>query len=101
MNWFSDVFSSAQQWLFEALVQPIVFALGMGNLVEDAFTATGWLLVGLLQIGVIVAVIGPLQRWRPVEPVTDRAEIRTDILYTLLHRLGLFRVLLRIGVLTA
>ena len=57
MNWFSDVFSSAQQWLFEALVQPIVFALGMGNLVEDAFTATGWLLVGLLQIGVIVAVI--------------------------------------------
>ena len=94
MNWFSDVFSSAQQWLFEALVQPIVFALGMGNLVEDAFTATGWLLVGLLQIAVLVAVIGPLQRWRPVEPITDRAEIRTDILYTLVHRLGLFRVLL-------
>lgn len=94
LGWLSDVFASAQQWLFEALVQPIVFALGMGNLVEDAFTATGWLLVGLLQIAVLVAVIGPLQRWRPVEPVTDRAEIRTDILYTLVHRLGLFRVLL-------
>ena len=94
LGWLSDVFASAQQWLFEALVQPIVFALGMGNLVEDAFTATGWLLVGLLQIAVLVAVIGPLQRWRPVEPITDRAEIRTDILYTLVHRLGLFRVLL-------
>ena len=94
LGWLSDLFASAQQWLFEALVQPIVFALGMGNLVEDAFTATGWLLVGLLQIAVLVAVIGPLQRWRPVEPITDRAEIRTDILYTLVHRLGLFRVLL-------
>ena len=48
LGWLSDLFASAQQWLFEALVQPIVFALGMGNLVEDAFTATGWLLVGLL-----------------------------------------------------
>ena len=75
LGWLSDLFASAQQWLFETLVQPIVFALGMGNLVEDAFTATGWLLVGLLQIAVLVAVIGPLQRWRPVEPITDRAEI--------------------------
>jgi sterol desaturase/sphingolipid hydroxylase (fatty acid hydroxylase superfamily) len=29
-----------------------------------------------------------------VEPVTDRATIRTDILYTLIHRLGLFRIAL-------
>jgi sterol desaturase/sphingolipid hydroxylase (fatty acid hydroxylase superfamily) len=56
--------------------------------------ATGWLLVGLLQLAVLVAVIGPLQRWRPVEAVTDRAAIRTDILYTLIHRLGFFRVAL-------
>ena len=42
----------------------------------------------------LVAVVGPLQRWRPVEPVTDRATIHTDILYTVLHRLGLFRLAL-------
>jgi sterol desaturase/sphingolipid hydroxylase (fatty acid hydroxylase superfamily) len=36
----------------------------------------------------------PLQRALPVEPVTDRATIRTDMLYTLIHRLGLFRVAL-------
>jgi sterol desaturase/sphingolipid hydroxylase (fatty acid hydroxylase superfamily) len=41
-----------------------------------------------------VAVIGPLQRWRPAEPVTDRAAVRIDIGYTLIHRLGLFRVAL-------
>ncbi|WP_295856313.1 sterol desaturase family protein [uncultured Xylophilus sp.] len=94
MNWLTDVFSAAQQWLFETAVQPAMFALGMGNLLEDAYDATGWLLVGLLQLAVMIAVIAPLQRWRPAEPVVDRAAIRTDILYTLLHRLGLFRVAL-------
>jgi sterol desaturase/sphingolipid hydroxylase (fatty acid hydroxylase superfamily) len=88
------VFSYAQQWLFESVVQPLVFAAGMGNLLEDAYTATGWLLVGLLQLVVIVAIISPMQRWRPVEAVTDRATIRTDIFYTLIHRLGIFRLAL-------
>lgn len=94
LDWFSSVFSSSQQWLFETMVQPVMFALGMGNLLEDAFGATAWLLVGLLQIAVLLAVIGPLQRWRPAEPVTDHATIRTDMLYTVIHRLGLFRVVL-------
>ena len=94
MEWLSDLFSTAQQSLFEALIQPLAFTLGLGNLLEDAYDATGWLLVGLLQIAVLLAVVGPLQRWRPVEAVTDRATIRTDVLYTLVHRLGLFRLVL-------
>jgi len=90
----TDWFSQAQQWLFETVVQPFVFAIGLGGLTEDAFDATGWLLVGLLQVLVLLVVIGPLQRWRPVEPVTDRAAVREDVLYTLIHRLGAFRLLL-------
>jgi len=92
MDWLTDFFSSLQQWLFEAVVQPLVYAVGLGGWVEDAFDATGWLLVGLIQIAVLLAVIGPLQRWRPAEPVTDPKAIRVDILYTLIHRLGLFRL---------
>ena len=92
MEWLTDLFAQAQQGLFETVVQPAMFALGLASLLEDGFDATGWLLVGLLQIAVLLLVIGPLQRWRPVEPVTDRAEIRTDVLYTLIHRLGLFRL---------
>src|SRR6185295_11648478 len=42
----------------------------------------------------LVVIIGPLQRWRPVDPPGDPAEVRTDVLYTLLHRLGLFRLAL-------
>jgi sterol desaturase/sphingolipid hydroxylase (fatty acid hydroxylase superfamily) len=90
----ASAFGAVQQELFEALVQPAMFALGMANLLEDGFDATGWLLVGLIQLVVLVAVIGPLQRWRPVEVVTDRATVRVDMLYTVIHRLGLFRLFL-------
>lgn len=88
----TEAFGQLQQWLFETAVQPALFALGMGNLLEDAFGATGWLLVGVIQLLLMVAFIGPLQRWRPVERGPARAAVRVDVLYTLLHRLGLFRV---------
>jgi len=92
MEWMTDQFAALQEWFFQALVQPVVYGIGLGGWTEDAFDASGWLLVGLIQVGVIVAVIGPLQRWRPVEPVTDRRAVRIDIVYTLIHRLGLFRL---------
>ncbi len=97
MDWLANIFAVAQGWLFETLVQPAMFALGMGNLLEDAYAATAWFMVGLIQIVILLAVIGPLQRWRPVEVMnspSDRASIRVDIIYTLIHRLGLFRIAL-------
>ena len=94
MGWFTDLFASVQERLFNAVVQPLLFSLGMANFLDDGYEATAWLLAGVLQIIVLLAIIGPLQRWRPVESVTDRATIRTDILYTLIHRLGVFRVVL-------
>jgi sterol desaturase/sphingolipid hydroxylase (fatty acid hydroxylase superfamily) len=83
-----------QQWLFESLVQPIAYTLGQGGFVLEAFDGTGWLLVGLLQIAVLLLIFGPLQRWRPVEPITDRPAIRVDVIYTLIHRLGLFKLVM-------
>jgi sterol desaturase/sphingolipid hydroxylase (fatty acid hydroxylase superfamily) len=90
----SESYALAQQWLFEVVVQPAVFALGGGSLLEDAFAATGWLLVGLVQILILLLLIGPLERWRPFERITDRAAVRVDVIYTLLHRLGVIRVAL-------
>lgn len=87
-------FGHAQQALFEHIVQPALFHLGFANLLEDGYDATGWLLVGFVQLVIIVGVFGLLQRWRPVEPVRDRHAVRVDIVYTLVHRLGLFRVAL-------
>ncbi len=94
MNSITDLFGRVQQALFEGVMQPLLFGLGMGNLLEDGFVATGWLLVGLLQIAVMLTLFRALERWRPVEPLVDRAAVRVDVIYTLIHRLGLFRVML-------
>lgn len=88
------LFGVAQQALFEYAVQPVMFLLGMGNLLEDGYSATGWLLVGLLQLLVMLTLFSALERWRPVEKVTDRTAVWVDVVYTLIHRLGLFRVVL-------
>jgi sterol desaturase/sphingolipid hydroxylase (fatty acid hydroxylase superfamily) len=94
MDTISELFSDLQQWLFESIIQPIAFALGQGGFVLEAFNGTAWLLVGLLQIAVILLIFGPLQRWRPVEAVTNRPAIRADVIYTLIHRLGLFKLVM-------
>lgn len=91
---FADGFHRVQELVYEAVVQPVAFALGMGNILEDGYAATGWLLLGLLQLVVMLVVFRSLERWRPVEPVSDRRAVRVDVLYTLIHRLGLFRLAL-------
>jgi sterol desaturase/sphingolipid hydroxylase (fatty acid hydroxylase superfamily) len=89
-----ETFGATQQWLFEALVQPVVFGLGGASILADAYNATGWLLIGLLQLAFMGVVFGALQRLRPLQPVTDPAAVRTDVVYTLIHQLGLFRLVL-------
>lgn len=93
-----DWFAAAQQALFESLLQPLMFHAGLGNLLEHGYEATGWLLLGLLQIGVLLTAMRALERWRPVEAVTDRRAVRTDVVYTLIHRLGLVRVVLFLAI---
>jgi sterol desaturase/sphingolipid hydroxylase (fatty acid hydroxylase superfamily) len=92
MDALIDIFNSLQQALFEQGVQPLAVGLGQANLLELAYEGTGWLVVGLLQIAVMVVVFGPMQRLWPVEPVRDRSTIRVDMLYTVIHRLGLFKL---------
>lgn len=91
---WADIFERVQQGLFEWIFQPVMLALDMANLLEDGYRAAGWFLLGLVQVLVIACVIVPLERSRPAEPVTNRATIRVDVIYTLIHRLGLFRLLM-------
>ena len=92
MEFLTEAFAQAQQRLFEAVVQPLALVAGQANLLEKAYEGTGWLLVGLVQIAVMLVLIGPLQRLWPAEPLQDRRAVRTDVLYTLIHRLGLFKL---------
>ena len=94
MDTLTDLFALAQQGLFEAVVQPLALLAGQAHILEKAYEATGWLLVGLVQIFVMLVLIGPMQRLWPVEVLTDSAAVRTDVIYTLLHRLGLFKLIM-------
>ena len=88
------IFGDVHQWVFEHIVQPPMFALGMANAAEDGFVGTEWFLIGLVEISVMLLVLKPLEWWRPVESVTDRKTVWTDVIYTLVHRLGAFRLAL-------
>ena len=89
-----DTFAALQTMLFESVVQPIAFACGAGNLLDVAFEGTGWLLLGLLQIGILLVLIAPLEKWRPIEAVVDSKGVKIDVIYTLIHRLGLFKLVM-------
>ena len=92
MDSLTDAFSFLQQSLFEAVVQPLVFAVGQAHLLDKAFEGTGWLVVGLLQIAFLLAVVGPMQRRWPAEPLHDPRAVQVDVFYTLIQRLGLFKL---------
>lgn len=80
--------------MFESIIQPVMFATGLASRLDAGFDATGWLMVGVLQLLIMVLLIGPLQRWIPVEAVADRKAVWSDVIYTLIQRLGLFRLAL-------
>ncbi|MCX8005996.1 MAG: sterol desaturase family protein [Burkholderiaceae bacterium] len=98
MESVTEAFAAAQQWLFESVVQPLLYQAGLASHLEEAFDGTGWFLVGLMQLAVMLLLIAPLSRWRPAErPAPDvlaerRASVRVDVIYTLIDRLGVLRV---------
>jgi sterol desaturase/sphingolipid hydroxylase (fatty acid hydroxylase superfamily) len=85
-----DLFAHSQDWLFEHLVQPAMFHLGLGNFIEDAFDGVEWFLIGVVEVTALFVVLRPLEALLPAQPIRDRRARRIDFLYTVIHRLGLF-----------
>ncbi|MRW87944.1 fatty acid hydroxylase [Pseudoduganella sp. FT26W] len=90
----SDWLGVAQGWLFETVIQPLVFQLGFGAFVEDAFEGTEWLLIGMLELALLFLVLRPLESLIPAQPITDPRARWNDFLYTVLHRIGVFSLLI-------
>ncbi len=90
MEWLTKLFNQLLTTLFESVVQPSLFSLGLAHWVEAAYDTTFWLLIGILEVTLLAIVLGAVERWKPVEPVSDKKTIRIDFLYTVLHRLGAF-----------
>ena len=89
-DWLGSTVHGLQQWLYETAVQPLLFALGWMRYAEELFDFTEWVVLGAIEVVVLAVLLGVAERRWPAEPVTDRRAIRTDVLYTLLHRLGGF-----------
>jgi sterol desaturase/sphingolipid hydroxylase (fatty acid hydroxylase superfamily) len=93
MQTLAEAFDASHQWIFEQTIQPLLYALGWMDLAEPLFDLSVWIVIGTVEVLVLALVFTFLERRWPAEPVTDRAAVRTDILYTLLHRLGAFAML--------
>jgi sterol desaturase/sphingolipid hydroxylase (fatty acid hydroxylase superfamily) len=88
-----NAFAAAQTWLFEHIAVPVLYALGLARFTELAFDATEWFLIGVLEIALLWALLRPLERLWPAQSIADGRQVLTDFLYTLLHRLGGFALI--------
>ncbi len=89
----SDALDSTTTWAFSGAVQPLLYRFGLMAWEEDAFRWLDFVVLGLLQVAVVYAVCRPLEGWRPAEPREGGALVRTDVVYTVLARLGLLPLL--------
>jgi sterol desaturase/sphingolipid hydroxylase (fatty acid hydroxylase superfamily) len=89
-----DLLGQAQGWLFETIIQPLLYLTSMGDIAEEAFEGTEWLLIGMAEMLLIYLVLRPLESAIPVHPVTDPRARWNDFIYTALQRLGLVPLVL-------
>ena len=90
----TDNFAQLQGWLFETLIQPLIYATGLGEFTEQAFEGCEWLLIGLFEITLLFIVLRPLEALLPVHPITDPRARWNDFIYTVIHRLGAFALVI-------
>jgi sterol desaturase/sphingolipid hydroxylase (fatty acid hydroxylase superfamily) len=90
----SDALIALQDRLFESLIEPVLYAAGMMDWAEQVYDALGFVMIGSIELLVLAILLMPLERLFPAEPWSDRRATRVDLLYTLLHRLGVVPLLI-------
>jgi sterol desaturase/sphingolipid hydroxylase (fatty acid hydroxylase superfamily) len=83
-----------QAAVFETAIEPALFNVGLLDWSEEVFDGVGFALCGVLGVGLTYLLLRPLELWRPVERWSERRAVRTDVVYTLMSRLGLVPALL-------
>lgn len=88
MQFLTEYFVTLQGWLFDTLVQPLLFALGLASYVEMGFDGVEFVMLGIIELAIAYALMRPLEALWPAEQWKQRRAVRVDVLYTLLNRLG-------------
>ncbi len=94
ISFFTNLFATAHAWLFETLVQPAMFALNLGEFVEAGFDGTEIFLAGVCELLLLYILLRPLEALIPVHAFANLRARWTDFIYTALHRLGIFSILI-------
>ena len=93
IDWITDAYGLLTGWIFEYGLQPAMYALGLMDWAEEAFHWLDFFLFGVFGIVMVYLVCRPLEAWRPVERWPDGRVVWTDVVYTLLARLGILPLL--------
>jgi sterol desaturase/sphingolipid hydroxylase (fatty acid hydroxylase superfamily) len=95
------MWAALQNSIHEHIVQPILFYFELMSYSEMAFDAIEWFVVGAVEVVLLALILGFAQKHfgysakltSGLTPEEKKSTQRTDIAYTLLHRLGLFPLL--------
>jgi len=93
MDFLFQLLEPVQSWTFQTLVLPALFHTGFMTYADDAYSATGYFVLGTAEIMLVYVLLRPLEAWRPVETWNERGAVRVDVLYTFLYRTGLLPLL--------
>jgi len=87
--------AQVQGAIFESAIQPALFRLGLMDWAEDAFDGVEFALYGAIAVALAYVLFRPLELAHPVERWDDdRRAVRTDVVYTLIHRIGIVPAIL-------
>ncbi|MBS4075346.1 sterol desaturase family protein [Ameyamaea chiangmaiensis] len=85
-----DPFSWLAGWIQEHWLIPVLYHFGWMEWEDTSFLWAMFAIYGVLQVGLNLSVCMPLERFWPLQKWPTREAVGTDILYTLIARIGLF-----------
>jgi sterol desaturase/sphingolipid hydroxylase (fatty acid hydroxylase superfamily) len=94
MDSLAQILTVLQFWIFDQCVQPLLSRFGLEAWSALALDGAKTFVLGATQILLAYVLLRPLEAWRPAEAWADRRAVRVDVIYTLIHRLGLVPLLI-------
>ena len=97
---FNLYYARFEEFLLQEIVMPVLYWTGGMGYADDAVGGVDWFVLGLIQVLIIACLIAPLEKIFPAEKISAehtsarRIAVAIDIFYTLIHRLGLFKLVL-------
>lgn len=88
-----DIYGTIEEWLMQNIVLPILYAFDGMGFADDAINALDWFLLGFVQVLLIAFILRPLEK-KNAGLTGDRQAVWPDVFYTLIHRLGIFQLLM-------